>query len=302
MQLHIPKVSPPILPLRLLICDGIARSPTRRANAASQSRRTSGRQTWSTSSSTTPASSSWGPRPSYSPRSGTVQRPPAAPLVEASSTAEASAWLGYKWSDLIDADTIETEIKRHVSSRPAASRQSLVVQRGRISRLPRVLQLARGVVPGDRRLRRPGSLAGRGGEGLAQLYGRAGANCKVGTDQSYREVATPRRKTWPTWSAAAGRRFPRRQARRHLGSNRRPDTFDAADGSTSLEERLSPNASDGGSFRKNSEDLRHEAQLMAVMAEIIANEDYDYADDESYHAHAASSSATRRSSSLRRSI
>ena len=46
-------------------------------------------------------------------------------------------------------------------------------------------------------------------------------------------------------------------------------------------------ASDARSLKANAEDLLHEAQLMALMAEVIMQPGFDYYDDESYAGHSA---------------
>ena len=53
-----------------------------------------------------------------------------------------------------------------------------------------------------------------------------------------------------------------------------------------LEDKLPTGLGKERNFRKTSFDVAHEAQLLAMLSQIIRNEEYGYADDEGYQAHA----------------
>ena len=50
----------------------------------------------------------------------------------------------------------------------------------------------------------------------------------------------------------------------------------------SLEETISPSLANAREFRKKKHDINHEAQLLALLAQMIRQEGYEYADDETY--------------------
>ena len=51
---------------------------------------------------------------------------------------------------------------------------------------------------------------------------------------------------------------------------------------TALETTISPALSDKRTFRRKSEDLRHESRMLAMLAKVIQHPDYDYGEDEDF--------------------
>jgi len=220
-----------------------------------------------------------GPRPDYQAARVVASQPSATP----GGTGEQAASSGFAWTELVDADTIETEIKRQLTSLQKLTATPSAFKGGgyrgcrvQFTWLATLFAVADDYNDSVRWQREA--------EALAQLFGRAGANCKVGTDQTYREAQM------------------RVQDLADLVRGGRPDTppvkpdvgWDQVSSRTPLmkrmevaiNQRMSPNVSDGRALKANGDDLRHEAQLLAMMAQVIVQEGFDDADDESYAAHA----------------
>ncbi len=118
--------------------------------------------------------------------------------------------------------------------------------------------------------------------GLSSLFARAAANCKVGTDGAFRESAArsqdltdlirggrpeiPAPKEDQQWSDLADRGpiMKRMEVARQQG--------------------LGPLLGGKASFSRNTDEARHEAQVLAALAEIITREEFADAGDEEYDA------------------
>jgi hypothetical protein len=122
-------------------------------------------------------------------------------------------------------------------------------------------------------------------EQARDLFARVGANCKVGTTQSFAEAkarvddlatlldgspieATAEREDDFTWSQVAGR--PALMAR-----------LETAD------ELMAASIASKDDFTKQVEKLLHEAELVATIGEAIQRPDYEYHDDDTYRGYAA---------------
>lgn len=222
-----------------------------------------------------------GQRPNYASQGGTpAAGGGGAPTVAGRTAAEAQK---FAWSGLIGPDTIETEIKRQ-----APALQPLVATptgfkgggyqecRDRFTLLATLFAVAANY---DETVRWQDSAGG-----LAEMFGRAGSNCKVGTDQSFREAqlraqdlaelvrggrpAAPSPKPLEDWSEVTDRTPLMRRMEESLNG------------------KISPNASDARTMARHAEDLQHEAELLAMMAEVLMRPGMSYAGDESYDSHA----------------
>lgn len=188
----------------------------------------------------------------------------------------------FAWSQLVDADTLETEIKRQLPplqplvATPAAFKGGGYRDcRNRFTWLATLFTVAGDY---DQRVRWQDTATA-----LGQFYGRAGANCKVGTDQSFREAQL---RVQDLGDLVRGGRPDVPEAKPDVGWDQIADRSPLMRRmETCLGEGISPKASDGRALSNNAEDLRHEAQLMAMMAEVIMQPGFDYADDESYRNH-----------------
>lgn len=195
--------------------------------------------------------------------------------------AEAGATAG--WSKLIDAETIETEIKRvaqEVSKSVTAPAQfkggGYKDCRREFSVLAAMFAIA-GEYDGDVRWKDSAPL-------LRDVFARAGHNCKVGTDQTFQEATLRKQNladliggTRPkasnaerkaVWPQVADR--PPLMQRMNIGQ----------------QDRLQKWLANKGELTAHRDDAKHEAQLLATIADIIAREGYEYADDDTYAGYA----------------
>jgi cytochrome c556 len=116
--------------------------------------------------------------------------------------------------------------------------------------------------------------------GLRDLFGRAGFNAKVGTDQTFREAAArsvdlaelirggrpevPAVTADAAWTTVADR--PPLMRRMELAQ----------------QERLSKWLANENLFGGNAEEISHEAQILTALAELIKREGYEFADDDTF--------------------
>jgi len=220
-----------------------------------------------------------GSRPNYRPNPATQ----AGTETLATGGAVESASSSYRWSDLIDADTIESEIKRLASplgplvATPSAFKGGGYRDcRDHFSWLA-VLFTVAGQFDEPIRWKKPA-------EAWGQLFARAGFNCKVGTDQSFRESQL---RVQDLADLVRGGRPTLPSVRPDVGWDQIADLaplMRRMEGA--IGEQISPNVSDQRSLKKNADDLYHEAQLLALLAQVIAQDGWDYSDEESYLAEA----------------
>lgn len=191
---------------------------------------------------------------------------------------------GFRWSTLISPDTLADEIK-DMKARVATAVASASDFKGGGYDDARVgfstVALAFAVIAahdGDVRWKNEAARA-------RDLFARVGANCKVGTAQSFAEAkarvddlatlldggsieATADREDDFTWSQVAGR--PALMAR-----------LEAADAIAAAA------VASKDDFTKQLEKLLHEAEMIAAIGEVIQRPDYEYHDDETYRGYAA---------------
>jgi hypothetical protein len=183
------------------------------------------------------------------------------------------------WSKLIDAETIETEIKR--LSQGVAKDVTAPAQfkggdfkdcRRHFSVLAALFAVA---AEYDGEIRWKDSAAS-----LREIFARAGRNCKVGTDQTFQE-ATQRKQDL---ADLVGGNRPKAS-----GAAVKADWSQVADRSPLMQrmniaqqDRLQKWLSNKAEFSAHRDDIRHESQLVATIADIIAREGFEYWDDETY--------------------
>lgn len=119
---------------------------------------------------------------------------------------------------------------------------------------------------------------------LREALARAGRNCKTATDQTFAEAQS--RKT-DLDDVIRGERLAGGAA----GESSK--WSEAADRSLlmqrmelALQERIAPKLSNNAVFQKSLADVRHEAEMLAMLAEIIQREEYEYWDDDTFRDHA----------------
>jgi cytochrome c556 len=199
--------------------------------------------------------------------------------------ADASADRGnvFRWSEIIDAEALDTEVKR-IASRLTAPLASPAVFKSDghdacraefawLAALFAVIEDYEGEVRWQRE-------AGA----LREAFARASANARVASDQSYAE-ATRRRDdladvirgarlggdaapSLEKWSALADRKLLMQRMQR------------------ALQEEVNPRLASDREFTGAAADVRQEAQVLALLAELICREDYEHWDDETFREYA----------------
>lgn len=205
------------------------------------------------------------------------------PPAEPSSTPTGEATSGASWSKLIDAETIETEIKRVGKAVD-----------------PDVKTLSEFKGGGYKRCRQHFSLLavlfGVAGEydeqvrwqdtapSLRDLFSRAGHNCKVGTDQTYRE-AGERKQNLEELIRGTRPQLP--------DGDKMADWANVADRpplmqrlNTAQQDRLIKWLADEREFKRHADEAKHESQIIAVIADVINRPGFEFADDEGYAGYA----------------
>lgn len=220
-----------------------------------------------------------GPRPDFGQLADA--RDAAAGASAAAGGADAGA--SEQWGPLITTDTVENEIKRQAQRVAQVTASATAFKGGgyrdardAFSSLALLFRLA-SEHENDARWR---DIA----PGLSTLFARAAANCKVGTDGSYREAAA------------------RAQDLADLVRGSRPDApardpdqlwSDLADRSPIMKQiedaqqvQLGPLLGSGASFSRSAEDAAHAAQILAFLSEVLTREEFIDAGDEEYDGYA----------------
>jgi hypothetical protein len=191
----------------------------------------------------------------------------------------------FAWSKLIDAETLETEIKRlaqavaqDVTSPPEFKGGAYQACRRHFSVLATLFAIA-GEFDGEVRWR-------DAAPGLRDMFARAGYNCKVGTDQTYQEAQQRKQDLADLVSGSRPRAAEAERAADWSQVTDRPPLMQRLN--IAHEERLTKWLANEREFGRHSEEVRHEAQLVAAVADVIGREGFDYWDDEQYAEYARS--------------
>jgi hypothetical protein len=201
------------------------------------------------------------------------------PSVPGTPAAANTTPTGSGWSKLIDAETIETEIKRVAQdvnkdvTAPAPFKGGGYKDTRRHFSVLAALFAVTAEYDGDVRWK-------DGAPSLRDVFARAGRNCKVGTDQTFQEAAQ------------------RKQDLADLIGGNRPKASDAeakADWSQvtdrpplmqrldiAQQDRLQKWLSSQEEFAAHRDEIKHESQLAATLADIITREGFEFWDDETY--------------------
>ncbi len=184
------------------------------------------------------------------------------------------------WSKLITTETLESEVKRLSQSVSSAVTTPTAFKGGGYKTARRdfselaVLFAVTAQYGNDARWQDAAA-------GLRELFSLAGFNCRVGTDESYRAATVgkqdladlvrggrpqvaPADAAVPDWSKVAAR--PPLMQRINIAH----------------QERLTKWLADANSFRRNQPDVAHEAQIVALLAEVIHREEFEFCDDETF--------------------
>jgi len=222
-----------------------------------------------------------GPRPDFSMKD---QQPTAAAAVPAGSMT-ANTTGGFAWSPLVSEETLTDEIKDLKATAARAVSSQTEFKGGGYNQARQAFStvaLAFGVIAAyDQDIRWK-----REAETARDLFARVGFNCEAGNDESFNEAklrvgdlesllegAAPaaradRNKRDMRWSQVAGRR--------PLMSR-----LESAD------ETLAAAVASPTEFDKRLEHVLHDAEIVAVIGEVIQQADYEYHDDDTYRGHAS---------------
>jgi len=214
-----------------------------------------------------------GQRPDY--QSAIVVEDEPAATVEDVSRVSANA----NWSKLIDAETIETEIKRlsqtvgrTVTTPTAFKAGGFEDCRRDFSELAVLFAIAADY-DGEVRWK-------ESAPSLRDLFARAGRNCKVGTDQTFNE-SVERKQDLADLVSGSRPKLPKVQNDGDWSKVAdRPPLMQRLN--VAHQDRLTKWLANQKQFENNRDEIRHEAQLMAATADVIGREGFDYAGDEEY--------------------
>jgi hypothetical protein len=218
-----------------------------------------------------------GPRPDYSAIAG--DRGTAARVNAEGSPAPQSRPTSAQWSKLIAPETIESEIKRLAQSVAADvttpgpfKGEGFKACRRHFSLLA-VLFAVTGEYDGSARWQ---DIA----PGLREAFARAGHNAKVGTDATYNE-ATARKRDLEELVRGSRPQVPTAEKAvnwRQLAD--RPPLMQRLN--VAHQERLVKWLANEREFTAHRDDVRHEAQIVAMLADVVGHEGFEYWDDQEY--------------------
>jgi hypothetical protein len=216
-----------------------------------------------------------GSRPEYGAATITAaeSRPPATTDDTAASPD------GVTWSKLIDAETIEAEVKRlsqaigkSVTTPTSFKGGAFEDCRRDFSELAMLFAVAADY-DGDVRWK-------ESAPGLRDLFARAGRNCKVGTDQTFNE-SRQRKQDLADLVAGSRPKLPTADEESNWSQVvDRPPLMQRLN--IAHEERLTKWLANQRQFKDNADEVRHEAQIVAIIADVIGRDGFEYADDEEF--------------------
>jgi hypothetical protein len=214
-----------------------------------------------------------GPRPDYAAKSraGGETAASAAPQT---ARPDATAW-----SKLIDAETLETEIKR-LAQAVATSVTTPGQFKGGGNRACRrdfalLAVLFAATAEYDAAIRWQDAAPG-----LRELFTRAARNAKVGSDQSYNEAAARKRELEELVRGSRPQLPPAERAAVWGQVAERSALMQRLN--AAYEERLTKWTANEREFANRRADVRHEAQIIALLADVISREGFDYWDEADY--------------------
>ena len=223
-----------------------------------------------------------GPAPTGAAASPVASPGPGATPAVGQPAQQNDVHAGPQWSKLISPGSLEDEVKAKLQTLVAAIATPTAFKGGGYKAAREdfsVLAAVFGVIAqydGPVRWRKDAV-------GLRAAYARAGVNCKVGTDNSFQEAKLRgqdltelvRGGNVPVATADA-------EAKWSDVSNRQPlmKRMELAQ-----RERLGPWTANAGEFGRNRDAIVREAQMLAMIAEVIKDQSYEYADDSTYRAY-----------------
>ncbi|HEY1601317.1 MAG TPA: cytochrome c [Pirellulales bacterium] len=216
-----------------------------------------------------------GPAPGEATPQAADDATPSAPSLKVPSTVPS----GSRWSPLVSSTTLENEVKAQVQPLATAVQTPTGFKGGAYKAAREELTLLGvlfgviGQYDGEVRWQKDAN-------SLRDLFGRAGSNCKVGTDNSFNEAKL---RSQDLSELVRGGTLEARDAKEDFQwpeVANRPPLMKRME--RSLRERLGPWTGSKGEFTKHRDAILHEAELLAVLARVIKTEGYEYADDATY--------------------
>jgi hypothetical protein len=183
------------------------------------------------------------------------------------------------WSKLIDAETIETEIKRIGPELAKAAKTPSEFKGGSYKDCRRYFSVLATLFAvsaeydGDVRWQ-------DAAPALRDLFARAGHNCKAGSDQTFQEAVQRKQ---DLADLIAGTRPKAKEVERKADWSKvadRPPLMQRVN--IAHEDRLKKWLANKGEFAAHHDEVRHESQLVAAIADVIGREGFEFWDDEKY--------------------
>jgi hypothetical protein len=201
------------------------------------------------------------------------------PAANDATSASAAPADGVVWSTMISAEALESEVKTLAKLVEGAVKTPNEFKGGGFKTARRdftTLAALFGVIAEfDGEVRWKSQAAA-----LRDAFGRAGKNCKVGTDGTYAEakrradeLAGLLRGETPTLDPGAAEFLWSETADR-------PPLMERLE--IARTERLKPWTGGKGEFTAHREEVAHEAAIVTALAHVIQHPSYDYAEDEGY--------------------
>jgi Cytochrome C' len=218
-----------------------------------------------------------GERPDYGSRSDAAVQGVSQPLVTGEAKADSNA---FAWSALISPETLESETKRLAQSLGTSVTTPSGFKGGGFKEARRdfgeLAVLFAVSAQYDGRARWKDTAAS-----LRELFARAARNAKVGSDATFRE-ATLRKQDLAELIRGGRPQVPQADAAVDDWSQvaARPSLMQRLN--VAHQERLVKWVANEKDFGRNRDDIAHEAQIVAVIANVIHRPDYEYSDDDTF--------------------
>jgi hypothetical protein len=221
-----------------------------------------------------------GQRPDY----GSGSSSQAAETVIQPTGDRASDAPSFAWSKIVSSETLESEIKRLGQSLGKSVTTASAFKGGGFKDARRdfgelaILFAVTAQYDGDARWKDTAA-------GWRDAFARAAANAKIGSDATYRE-ASARKQDLADLVRGGRPQVAKADAAVEDWSQvaARPPLMQRLD--VAHQERLLKWLSDANSFRRNQADIMHEAQIVALLANVIHRREYEYWDDDTFAGYA----------------
>jgi hypothetical protein len=220
-----------------------------------------------------------GPRPDFAAATSSVAKNSASEPTAGESASRPQSAGGTQWSKLIDAEAIETEIKRlaqsvstSVTTPGAFKADGFKVARRNFSMLAVLFAVASEY---DSSVRWQDVAPG-----LREAFARAARNAKVGTDATYNE-AVARKRDLEELIRGSRPQAPSAEKAAVWGQVAdRPPLMQRLN--VAQQERLSKWLANEREFNDHRDEVRQEAQVVTMLADVIGHEGFEYWDDAEY--------------------